>query len=242
MKNKLMTHLVCWYPSLNESENILDVLDKYSEYIEIQFPFSDPIADWPLISKANEVSIENWVTIKDCFDFTQKNIKRVKSKILIMTYYNIVYNYWVEKFINKAKQKGVYGLIIPDVPFDEFDGIKLIELCKKYDINLIQIVSPNIEISRLEKISEISTWFVYAVSQNMTTWSKWVFKKVFESYIKKLKNNIKIPIWVWFWIKTKQDIESVCKVADFAIIWSEIIKKYDENWLLWIDKYLKSIS
>ena len=237
-----MTHLVCGYPSILESEKILKVLDEYSEYIEIQFPFSDPIADWPIISIANEVAVKNWITTDNCFNFISDNIKNIESKILIMTYYNIVFNYWVKKFIEKSKQLWIYWLIIPDIPFDEDDWIKLIELCKQYDMNLIQIVSPDIEQSRLEKISKISTWFVYAVSQNMTTWSKWKFENDFEQYIKRLKKIIKIPIWVGFWIKTKEDVSKVCENADFAIIWSEMIKTYKNDWLNWIKKYLGNIT
>ena len=236
-----MTHLVCGYPSILESEKILKVLGNYSEYIEIQFPFSDPIADWPIISIANEVAVKNWITTNNCFDFISDNIKNIESKVLIMTYYNIVFNYWIKKFIEKAKYLWIYWLIIPDIPFDEDDWIKLIELCKQYDINLIQIVSPDIEKSRLETISKISTWFVYAVSQNMTTWSKWKFENNFEEYIKKIKKIIKVPIWVGFWIKTREDVTKVCEVADFAIIWSEMIKNYKNDWLNWIKKYLDYI-
>lgn len=236
-----MTHLVCGYPNLSESWRILNILSKYSEYIEIQFPFSDPIADWPLISKANEISLKWWTTTKKCFEFIEKNISKVESKLLIMTYYNIVFNYWVEQFIKKTSDIWVNGLIIPDVPFDEWDWIKLIELCKKYNINLIQIVSPIVKELRLEKISNISSWFVYAVSQNMTTWSNWIFESEFREYIKKLKKYIKIDIWVWFWVKTKNDIEKICSVSNFAVIWSQIIKVYDNKWIVWISEYFEEL-
>jgi tryptophan synthase alpha chain len=187
------------------------------------------------------VSLHSWSTTEKCFDFMERNINKIESKLLIMTYYNIVFNYWVEKFVKKASEIWIYWLIVPDVPFDENDWEKLIDICKKYNINLIQIVSPSVEKNRLEKISNISSGFVYAVSQNMTTWSNWNFEWEFKKYINNLKKEIKIKIWVWFWVKTKEDVNKVCNVSDFAIIWSEVIKKYDKEWIEWIEKYFKKV-
>jgi len=249
-----MTHLVCGYPSIKESLELLKILSKYSKYIEIQIPFSDPIADGPIISNANEVALENWITPSICFDFLKKFIvqnpptplieggQSNDCKILIMTYYNIVYNYGVEKFIKKAKQIWVYGFIIPDMPFDEKEWKELIKLCKKYDINLILVVSPTCEKSRLKKIFSLSSWFVYAVSQNMTTWNKITFWKNFEDYINNLKSTKDIEIWVGFWVKTSEDINEVCKIADFAIIWSELIRIINQDWTNWVKTYFENIN
>ncbi len=254
MKNPIMTHLVCGYPSIKESQKLLKILSKYSKYIEIQIPFSDPIADGPIISNANEVALENWITPSTCFDFLEKFIVQIPPtplieggqsnndcNLLIMTYYNIVYNYWVEKFVEKAKKIWIFGLIIPDIPFDEKEWKELINLCKKYKINLIQVVSPTCEKSRLKKIFSLSSWFVYAVSQNMTTGNKISFWKDFEDYINNLKKLKNIEIWVGFWVKTAEDINEVCKVADFAIIWSELIRIINQDWTSWVRKYFENM-
>lgn len=235
---KLITHLVCAYPSLQESKSILHIISKYSDFIEIQFPFSDPIADGPIISKANDECIKNGINTETCFDFIKENIKKVNSQIIIMTYYNVVYNYWIESFIKYSKEIWVYGFIIPDIPFDEKEWNEFISLCKKYEIHLIQTISPNTTKERLKNISNISSGFVYAISKNMTTWNQVEFWKDFEKYIKSLKKIFKIPIWVWFWLKTWEDVRSVLKVADFAIIWSEIIKVYEKYWEEWLDCYI----
>lgn len=273
MTKTIMTHLVCGYPSIKESHELLEILSKHSKYIEVQIPFSDPIADGPVITNANEVALKNWVTPNICFYFLEKFIKenspchpkwnegslfhengneislrdssllsewQHKTKLLIMTYYNIVYNYWVEKFVKKAKKIWIYGFIIPDIPFDEAEWKELINLCKKYDINLIQVVSPVCDKDRLKKIFSLSTWFVYAVSQNMTTWNKIDAWRDFENYIKNLKKLKDIEIWVWFWVKTKEDIEKVCKIANFAIIWSELIRIINNDWTVWVKKYFEN--
>lgn len=241
MKNKLITHLVCWYPNLKESNKILSILDKHSCFIEVQFPFSDPIADWEVISNANETSLKNWISVNNCFEFLESN-KEIAPKLIIMTYYNLLYNFWVEEFIKKASSMWVYGLIIPDIPFDEKEGIVLYNLCKKYFINLIYVVSPNCAEQRIKKILSIWKGFIYAISQNMTTWNYVTFWKDFDKYIKTLKNWTNLKIWVWFWIKTKEDIKSVLKVSDFAIIWSEIIRQYEKKWIVWVEKYMEEIN
>ena len=236
-----MTHMVCGYPNIEKSEEIFKTLSKYSEYLEVQFPFSDPIADWPVIEKANEIALKNWITIEKCFDFVERNIWW-KTKILIMTYYNIIFNYWVEKFIKKAKSVWVYWFIIPDIPFDEEDWKVFRELSTKYDIIFTEIVSPITTNNRLEEIKKLNPELIYAISQNMTTGSKAEFGEKFEKYIKNLKSIFSCNIWVGFWVKTKEDVDKINKISDFAIIWSEFIKKYN-NW--GIDKlreYLKEIK
>lgn len=247
MKKPIMTHLVCGYPSIKESQEFLEILSKHSKYVEIQIPFSDPIADGPVITHANEKALKNWVTPSICFDFLEKFMKEntthyplPTANLLIMTYYNIVYNYWVEKFVKKAKSIWIYGFIIPDIPYDEKEWTELIKLCKKYDINLIQLVSPSCKPDRLKKIFSISSWFVYAISQNMTTWNKITVWKDFENYISALKKLKNIEIWVGFWVKTHEDINNVCKVADFAIIWSELIRIVNEKWVKWVKEYFKN--
>ena len=233
-----MTHMVFGYPDFETAQKVFGILSKKSEYVEIQFPFSDPIADGPTIEHANKIALENGSTTDKCFDFVMKNTWK-NTKVLIMTYYNIVLNYWVEKFIEKAKQIWVYGVIIPDVPFDEEDGKKLREICKKYDIVFTEIVSPATKQERLIQISKLNPWLLYAISQNMTTWSKATFDESFQNYIKKLKSIFSCPIWVGFWVKTKQDVEKVLEVADFAIIWSEILKNFNAKWIEGIKKILK---
>jgi tryptophan synthase alpha chain len=236
-----MTHLVCWYPDLETSKEIFYILDKKSEYIEIQFPFSDPIADGQVITQANELSVKNWTTVENCFSFIQEVTPQAQSKIIIMTYYNIILRYWVKKFIHRAKSLWIYAFIIPDIPNDESDGIFLIEECKRQNIHFIYIVSPNIWEDRLKEIWTLATGFVYAISNNMTTWSVGKFWDSFVSYISRLKQHISIPIWVWFWVKTKDDIHSVCNISQFWIIWSELINIHKSNWIQWLEKYLDDV-
>lgn len=237
MKQQIMTHLVCGYPSLDESKNIFKTLWKYSEYIEVQFPFSDPIADGELISKANDIALKSWITTQKCFDFIKENKKHIDSKIIIMTYFNIVYNYWIEKFIIKAKSSWAYGFIIPDLPFDEKEFQEFIELCEENKLYFIPVLSPGMDESRIEKLSKIKTQIIYSISKRMTTGSKFSLWKDFSEYIKILKKYFSCKIAVWFGISSQNDIQEVLKVADIAVIGSEIIRRYEKDWINGIDEF-----
>jgi tryptophan synthase alpha chain len=158
-----------------------------------------------------------------------------------MTYYNIILQYWVKKFIYKAKTLWIYAIIVPDIPSDEQDGIELIQECKKNSIHFIYIVSPNILEYRLKEIWKHSTGFLYAISNNMTTGNTWKFEKEFVEYIDRLRQYIHIPIWVWFWVKTKYDLDKICNVAEFGIIGSELINVHASEWNHWLVKYLDNL-
>lgn len=229
MKKAFMTHLVCGYPSLKESEEILQTLSKYSNYIEVQFPFSDPIADGNLIAQANDTALKNSVTPDICFDFLERNIKKVDAHIIIMTYFNIVYHYGIEKFFQKSQDIGVYGFIIPDIPFDEIEAENLLNMAHKYNIHLIPVVSPWVSPERLEKLSQFPSEIVYAISKNMTTGSQLELWEIFQIYMQNLRKYFPGKIGVWFGIKTQKDIKEVLQFSDIAIIGSEIINKYEKD-------------
>ena len=243
MNNTLMTHMVCGYPNLGESQSIFEALSEKSKYIEVQFPFSDPIADGPVLELANKIALKNGITTEKCFDFVSQNIEKDLSatKVLIMTYYNIVLNYWVEAFIKKAADSWVYGLIIPDIPFDEADGKHIRLLSKQYGIVFTEVISPKTPDKRLAQIAKWKPELIYAISQNMTTGSKAQFGHDFVKYIENLKTYFNCPIWVWFWVKTKQDVANVCQQADFAIIGSEFVKQYDSWWIKAVRGFLKEV-
>lgn len=241
MKTRLITHLVWLYPNYEKSLEIINILNWYSDFIELQFPFSDTVADWETISQANYLSIKNWSKTEKCFDFILE-VPNIAPKIIIMTYFNIVYNYWIENFIKKSRSLWVYWIIIPDLPFDEKYWDEIINLTKKYNINLIYVVSPNTSEKRLKEISKFSSGFIYAISKTMTTWNEIIFDKDFNYYIKKLNSIFKIPIWIWFGIKNRNHIKEVLKYGNFAIIWSELLKIYNKWWILELKNYFNNLD
>lgn len=224
MKNRIMTHIVAGYPNMKECEEIaISMAETGVSFIEIQIPFSDPIADGPTIMEANEKALLNGIKTEDCFTLIKRLNKKIKTPILIMTYFNIPFRYGLEKFCKKAKECGVYGLIIPDIPIDEEKYENYLSECKKCGLNAIQITSPLTSERRLRQISKNATVFVYCVSVFGTTGTRDKLSPDIAEYIKKVKKYIKLPLALGFGISNRNQVLEALKYADIAVIGSKII-------------------
>lgn len=240
-----MTHVVAGYPTIKKCKEIVNVMvDCGVSFIEVQFPFSDPIADGKTIEAANHVAIENGITTEKCFDLMIDLKKTIKIPLLIMTYYNIAFKYGLEKFCKKAHESGVYGLIIPDMPIDEEKYDHYFELCVKYKLHPIQIISPISSVERLKKISKNASGFVYCVSRTGTTGEGKNLDKNLIEYLKRVRKYIKVPIAVGFGISTKEHLEKLYGYADIAVMGSKIINIYNsgEEDVHAVEVFLKSLN
>ena len=228
-KINLMTHVVAGYPNMKECEKIVIAMaDSGVSFIEIQIPFSDPIADGPTIMHANEESLLNGPTPDDCFKLIQRLKKKISTPILIMTYFNIAFKYGLEKFCKKAKESQVYGLIIPDIQIDEEKYDNYLGLCKKSGLHAIQIISPITPDRRLKKISKAASGFVYCVSRLGTTGERNKLNPELSSYLNNVRKYIKLPLALGFGISNKEQVKAALKHADIAVIGSKIINLCNE--------------
>lgn len=245
-KNNLMTHVVAGYPSMKECEEIVIAMAESGvSFIEIQIPFSDPIADGPTIMQANEKSLLNGTTPEDCFKLIKRLKQKISTPILIMTYFNIPFCYGLEKFCKKAKEAKVYGLIIPDIPIDEEKHENYIGYCKKYNLHAIQIISPITPERRLKKISKVASGFVYCVATLGTTGERSKLNPELSSYLNNVKKYIKLPLALGFGISNKEQVKAALKHADIAVIGSKIINLCNEckgNKSAEIKGFLKSLG
>jgi tryptophan synthase alpha chain len=225
-----MTHIVAGYPSLKESTDIAKTMATTgTSFIEIQFPFSDPIADGKTILEANTKALAKGITTKKCFALTKDLAQNTDTPILIMTYFNIAFKYGLEEFCRKAQKSGVYGLIIPDIPIDEEPFENYIKLCKKYNLHPIQVISPITPPERLRKIAKIATGFIYCVSRYGTTGEKNTLNPDLRSYLAKVRKHIKIPLALGFGISTPAQAKEAARNADIIVIGSKILNLYDET-------------
>ncbi|MBI5152376.1 tryptophan synthase subunit alpha [Candidatus Peregrinibacteria bacterium] len=223
-KTILMTHIIAGYPNIEESRKIaLAMAASGASYIEIQIPFSDPIADGKTILEANVKALQNNITPDDCFNLMRNLKKQIKIPLLFMTYFNIPFNYGLEKFCEKAYKAGCYGLIIPDMPIDEENNEHYLELCKKYDLKAIQVISSITPVRRLKKLAKVAEGFVYCVSRFGTTGEAARFNKNPAAYLNKVRKYIKIPIALGFGISDKRQVEAAKKSADIIVIGSKIL-------------------
>lgn len=172
----LMTHVVVGYPSLQETEDmILLMVEEGVDMIELQIPFSDPVADGPVILKASDEALKNGTKVNDAFELVQRiRAKGVEIPLLFMTYANVVQAKGVEKFFEESARVGIDGYIIPDMPFDTPEGEKCFSLANKYDQQVVPLFAPTMSEARIEKIAGYTKDILYAVSRTGVTGVKGV--------------------------------------------------------------------
>ena len=220
----LMTHVVVGYPSLEITESLVKVMENAGvDFIELQIPFSDPLADGPTIMRACEKALENGTRVKDSFDLANRLFKQVKIPLIFMAYYNTVFKYGVKKFCQDAKKAGISGLIIPDMPLDEEHEEHFIKYCKEAGLKNIRVVSPVSTMDRLKKNSLVADGFVYCTARQGITGTRNELDPKIATFLKNTKKYFKIPIAVGFGISKKEHLKQLSSLADVAVIGSAII-------------------
>ncbi|MGM0503932.1 MAG: tryptophan synthase subunit alpha [Bacteroidota bacterium] len=226
--NILSVYFTAGYPELNSTTKIIEELENSgADLIEVGIPFSDPIADGPVIQYSNNAAIENGITLE--LIFTQLEQISAISNIpkIMMGYFNPVLKFGVERFCEKCVKVGIDGIIIPDLPLTEYKN-QYQQIFKKYDIHFIFLVSPQTSKQRLSEIESLSTAFIYAVSTNSTTGGAVDFAKQ-KSYFSFLRQHLTKPFLIGFGVKDRPSFASACSFANGAIIGSAFIKALSEK-------------
>ena len=224
-----ITYITAGLPDLEKTKDIVRAQEKAgTDVIELGIPFSDPIADGPVIQAASYEAIQNGATLKKIFVMLEElRQEGVKIPIVFMMYYNTVLHYGVEEFVKKCNETGVDGLIIPDLPFEEQDEIQ--QLLDQSDKTIfIQLVSP-VSKDRIPMILEHAKGFVYCVSSMGVTGQSGEFHKEVISYLKEVKKISKIPVMMGFGIKEAKDVTPMKDIIDGAIVGSHFINVMREN-------------
>jgi tryptophan synthase alpha chain len=227
--NILNVYCTAGFPKLESTLDVMQALQNNgAELIELGMPYSDPLADGPVIQESGARALENGMTISKLFEQLNGMRSVINVPVILMGYMNPVLQYGFEAFCAKAAEVGVDGLILPDLPIYEYET-EYGEILKKYNLNLIFLVTPETKEDRIRKIDELSSGFLYAVSSSSTTGSN---KEITgqESYFQRLKGmNLKNPILVGFGIKDKQTFDAACKYTNGAIIGSAYIKALSKS-------------
>ncbi len=236
----IMTHVVIGYPSLKDTEKLVISMANFGvDIVELQIPFSDPLADGPTIMKACEESLRQGTKVADALVIANKLAGKVFIPLLFMCYYNTIFKYGIEKFIRDAKNVGVSGLIVPDIPLDEEPYEHFIAICKKYEIHGIRVISPATTGERLEKNSKIASGFVYFTSRQGSTGASLKLNPKLSENLGRIKKIIKIPVAVGFGISKKEHIQQLQGYADIVVVGSKIIDIIDSSAR---DKMLKNVE
>lgn len=229
-KKAFITYTTAGLPDMDTTEKIMFAQEEAGiDVMELGVPFSDPIADGPVIQNASYEAILNGATLEKTFAL-MKNVreKGLKTPVVFMMYYNTVYHYGLEAFVEKCIESGVDGLIIPDLPKEE-QGMLKAELDKKNESPiLIQLISP-VSNKRIPEIVKDARGFVYCVSQMGVTGGEAEFHKNIREYLSSVKAASPVPVMMGFGIRTASDIKPLEDVIDGAIVGSHFIKLLKNN-------------
>jgi len=224
----LMTHLVLGYPSFAVNREVIrQMVENGVEVIELQIPFSEPMADGPMILKANQEAIASGVKVRECLDFAAEMTAAHKIPFLFMTYYNILFKYGVEDFIMKSKEIGIQGFIVPDLPPEE--GAEYQDLCGRYGLAPIQIFAPTSTEERMRTLAGHGAGFIYCVARRGVTGSKTEFDQPFNDYLARCRKATDLPLAVGFGISSKDDVAALTGRADIAVIGTATIRLVEEK-------------
>lgn len=217
------------YPELNSTLDVMKNLqDAGADMLELGMPYSDPLADGPIIQASASKALANGMTIATLFNQLQHFRETIHVPVVLMGYMNPVLQYGFERFCAAAAAVGIDGLILPDLPLYEWET-EYGAILKKYGLDFIFLVTPETSEARIRKLDAASSGFLYAVSSSSTTGGTINFTAL-ERYLKRLQDmHLKNPVLVGFGIKDKQSFDTACTYAQGAIIASAYIKALEQQ-------------
>lgn len=214
-------------PDLETSEQIMLSMAKAGcDLIEIGIPFSDPIAEGPVIQEANLRSLSQGTTTDKVFELTKKVSAQVDIPLVYMTYLNVLFKYGYDRFLQNAKDAGISGVIIPDMPYEEKDELQ--SVAKNYGIDVVSLIAPTSE-DRIKMIAKEAEGFVYTVSSLGVTGTRSEIKTDLESITSAIKEVTDTPVAIGFGINTPEQAAKYSKIADGVIVGSAIVKIIAEH-------------
>jgi tryptophan synthase alpha chain len=227
-KNRILNvYCTAGYPEPGSTNDIIEALSQHgADIIEVGIPYSDPVADGPVIQKSNAISLSNGMSLKKLFSQLKK--VRTDTPIILMGYLNPILQYGFENFCRDASHVGIDGLIIPDLPAREYEK-EYSSFVSKYKLDFIFLVTPETRAERVKELDRLSSGFLYAVSSSSTTGTSKNNTSMAE-YLLKIKNlDLKNPVLVGFGIGTRPAFEEACRYAAGAIIGSAFIKALESS-------------
>lgn len=229
-KSKLLNvYCTAGFPALNDTLTILKTLEENgADIIELGMPYSDPLADGPVIQQSGSIALANGMSIAVLFEQLKNFRETIQTPVVLMGYLNPVLQYGFERFCTDAAACGIDGLILPDLPEYEFEN-EYGSIIKKHGLNFIFLVTPETSDERIKKLDSLSTGFLYAVSSSSTTGADKNMTDV-SAYLQRLNSlQLKNPVLVGFGIKDKASFEKACEQANGAIIGTAYIKALQQQ-------------
>ncbi|WP_240193398.1 tryptophan synthase subunit alpha [Desulfobulbus alkaliphilus] len=224
-----MTHLVVGYPSLEVNRAVIRQMAAHGvDCIELQIPFSEPIADGPVILRASQESLRHGTRVEDCFRFGQEMAREYPDIcFLFMTYYNIVFKYGEQNFLHRTRDIGFLGTIIPDLPPEE--GQEYLKTSKKLGLAPILFFTPTSSDKRMREVAGQGQGFMYCVARRGVTGGQTAFDSSLDQYLERCRRATDLPLAVGFGISSREDVALLTGKADMAVIGTATIRLVDQE-------------
>lgn len=224
----LITFVTAGDPNLNATEDlVLALASNGADIIELGIPFSDPLADGPIIQKASQRALKAGTNVSKILGLVAQLRQKTEVPLVLMTYVNPLYSFGLEEFVKEAAKVGVDGLIIPDLPFEERDLIE--RLMFDYGLALIPLIAPTTPKDRIKEIIRLAQGFVYCVSVTGVTGIRGNVSNNVEAFLNTVVSNSNLPVAVGFGISTPEQGTRMAEVCDGVIVGSALVKLIEEN-------------
>ncbi|MDH5202012.1 MAG: tryptophan synthase subunit alpha [Nitrospirota bacterium] len=227
-KKAFIPYIMAGDPSLEKTRDIVLMFEECgADIVELGVPFTDPIADGPTIQRASERALKAGVTLKKVIVFVNELRQSTQIPIVLMTYYNPVLKYGEENFIKDAKDAGVDGVIVPDLPPDE--GEEFISQSRKAGLSTIFLLAPTSTSDRIKKVAKASKGFIYYVTITGVTGSALLLDGSIETVLSEIRKYTDKPVAVGFGVSTPEEASVVAKISDGVIVGSAIVRRLHES-------------
>jgi tryptophan synthase alpha chain len=236
----LMTHIVLGYPSFEASfELVRAMVEAGVDLVELQIPFSEPIADGPVILRANQESLAAGTTVAQCLEFGEKVAAEFPIPVLFMSYYNILHTHGVDAFVERMASIGVRGAIVPDVPPEE--GGTYVAAMASRGLAPIFIYAPTTSDARMRYIGEHASGFIYCVARRGVTGADTSFSDDLEAYLRRCRQATSLPLAVGFGVKNRADVDFLRGKAEIAVIGTQVLRIFEEDGVAAVGSFLTGL-
>jgi len=236
----LMTHIVLGYPDFETSLRLVEIMvESGVELMELQIPFSEPIADGPVILRANQLALSGGSTVARCFQFATEVARRYPIPFLFMSYYNVLFKHGTASFVQRMAEANLKGAIVPDLPPEE--GQEYLNAMAESKLDPIFIYSPNTKSERLASLASHGSGFIYCVARKGVTGSATAFSDDLSAYLARARAATHLPLAVGFGVKDGADVDFLRGKADIAVVGSETLRILDQRGLAAVGPFLRSL-
>lgn len=240
----LMTHIVIGYPDVQQSKDlVLEMSDAGVDFIELQIPFTDPIADGPTIMRASATALANGVDTDQCFEMMRELSGKTDVPLLFMSYYNIVHSCGPTEFCRRAAEAGAKGVIIPDMPLDEEQYEGFYKAAEEIGLPIICVLAPENTGERLKEIAASSSSILYLPSRTGVTGAKSELAKHLKHEVAKIKSATDQPVAIGFGVSSAQHVQVIRDAdADIAVVGSAVIDQFEKSGLPGVKDFLSTLT